>query len=142
MTEAEFTSLAVSFRTFFLEKWARWEFMLSRGERRWKQISPVDVWPHLSVQLKEPAALAAESGLNIDGDKRLAAHRDEQVVVFSCGSARQAAVLSMRLTEFSTLCWARDGLWEGFVSIVPGQLLLGWTHEGGAHVWSKPRRRK
>ena len=95
MTEAEFTSLAVSFRTFFPEKWARWEFMLSRGERRWKQISPVDVWPHLSVQLKEPAALAAESGLIIDGDKRLAAHRDEQVVVFSCGSARQAAVLSM-----------------------------------------------
>jgi hypothetical protein len=142
MAEAEFYSLTVSFSTFFPQYWERWKFLLERGERRWTGIDPFKVWPNDQPLKVAPPLTVTHKGLNVSASDRLSRQLNESVVVFVCGGVKRSFVETMKLNNFLENSWHNSDYAEGFVSIVPGQLLMAWNHEGGACFWDRPRRAK
>jgi hypothetical protein len=130
--ESHFNSLVAMFLAFAPQECERWTYLLSQNPSKWAKISPIRIWPVASAFDSAPNIPLPEMLLL----PALAPHADRESVVLRCGHSKNPG---------TSLCTARDALqtgrrsyevvFEGFVSVLPGRLALGFNHEGGVCVF-------
>jgi hypothetical protein len=115
-------------RAFAPHHFERWSYLLTRKPERWSKITPMLVWggpdPFKSYPNMPFRELLASDPI---GQFRMS-----PCVFLRCGHSTSPGVQTLTLQEaFPAGHWNYAVIHEGFVSIVPGKLALGFNHEGG-----------
>jgi hypothetical protein len=130
--DAHFDSLTAMFRAFAPRECERWTYLLGQEPARWDKISPTKIWPVASAFDSFPDMSLADMLLL----PLLAPHADRDAVVLRCGHSRNpGTAVSTARQALQAGRRGHDVLFEGFVSILPGRLALGFNHEGGVCVF-------
>lgn len=130
--EAHLESLVSMFRSFAPRECDRWIYLLSRKPGTWAKITPMKIWP---------VANPFDSSPNIPLPQMLllpalAPHVDREAVVLRFGSSKNPGIaLSTARQALQSYPTSYDIVFEGFVSVLPGKLALGFNHEGGVCVF-------
>jgi hypothetical protein len=121
------------FQAFAPYECERWTYLLGQKSGKWAKITPIKVWSVPSAFDSSPdIPLIDMLSLPV-----LAPHADREAIILRCGHSRNAgtAVATPRQV-LDCGRWSHELLFEGFVSVVPGKLAIGFNHEGGVCVFS------
>jgi len=106
----------------------RWSYLLAKRPERWSKISPILAWPVPSPYESFPDKPLADILRSEPFVRYLAAPS----VILRCGHSPAPSVKTLALREaFPDGQWDYEVVFEGFISVVPGKLALGFNHEGG-----------
>ena len=132
MSPVERASLEAMFKTFAPEYFERWSYLLRRKPERWNKISPMHVWPVPNQFDSYPDKPFNEILLSLP----LVKFANTPSVVLCCGYTRVPSVKTSTLSESFPKCELNyEVVFEGFISVLPGKLALGFNHEGGVCVY-------
>ena len=132
---------------FFAPSFAeRWVYLLQHDHNRWNKISPIGLWPVDDCYSCYPKKTLQEL-IELPSVQR---HMKTNVAVLACGHAKPeifetplSSLLSVAYRDASQGGnWAHCEILEGFISIVPGELLLLANHEGGYALLERNNRQK
>lgn len=130
--EAHFKALVQTFRAFAPYECERWSYLLGQPPRKWAKITPIKVWPVPSAFDSSPNIPLWEM-LSLPS---LAPHADRDAVLLRCGHSKNPGTAAVPLRDvISGGRRNHETIFEGFVSVVPGKLALGFNHEGGICVF-------
>jgi len=133
ISEAHLKEFEQMFQAFAPHECERWCYLLSKEPTKWGKITPIKVWPTASAFDSYPN-LPLSQWTSISA---LAPYMKRDSVVLRCGHSKNPGTAVVALHE--VLMSAQQNyeiIFEGFVSVVPGQLALGFNHEGGVCVFS------
>jgi len=113
----------------------RWTYLLRHDPKRWNKISPIGIWPVDDCYSCYPKKTLQEL-IELPSVQR---HMKTNAAILSCGHAEPAifeaplnTLLSVAYRDTSQGGnWAHCEIFEGFISIVPGDLVFLANHEGG-----------
>ena len=132
MSPVEQASLEAMFKAFAPEHFERWSYLLSRKPERWKKITPMQAWPVPSQYDSYPDKPFKEVLQSLP----LTKFANTPSVVLCCGHSHVPCVKTITLAEAFPRGECNYGVvFEGFISVVPGKLALGFNHEGGVCVY-------
>ena len=132
MTPDERASLEAMFEAFAPAHQERWSYLLAKRPERWGKISPLLAWPVANPYKSHPDKPLADI-LRSEPVVRFLATPS---VILRCGHSSAPSVKTQALQEaFPDGKWNYDVVFEGFISVVPGKLALGFNHEGGLCVY-------
>jgi hypothetical protein len=132
MSPSERASLEAMFKAFAPEHCERWSYLLALKPARWGKITPMLAWPVSDQFESYPNEPLKEVLCSAD----FLRHATTPSVVLRCGHSPSPSVQTIALSEaFPNGEWDYDIVFEGFISVVPGKLALGFNHEGGFCVY-------
>ena len=119
--EADHAEVSALFRAFLPNDLAsRFSELLSMKSSRWKQIDPWRVWEHIDVQ-------------SLLSSPRFSKHAESQVAVLRCGHEHP----SIERRSLQSALVGESALFEGFISVLPGELGVAINHDGEICVLSR-----
>jgi hypothetical protein len=130
--QAHFDALVRMFQAFAPFECERWTYLLGKEPHKWSKITPIKIWPLPSAFDSLPDIPLWEM-LSLPS---LAPHADGEALVLRCGHSRNPGTAVVPLRDvFLSGRRSHEIVFEGFVSVVPGRLALGFNHEGGVCVF-------
>ena len=129
--EADHAEVSALFRAFLPNDLAsRFSELLSMKSSRWKQIDPWRVWEHI-----ETSAISEwhEDVQSLLSSPRFSKHAESQVAVLRCGHEHP----SIERRSLQSALVGESALFEGFISVLPGELGVAINHDGEICVLSR-----
>ena len=132
------TNIERAFQAFAPALAERWTYLLNHGEKKWGEISPIDIWPlddcyrcHPKQTLQELIELPSiQSQMKTSATILACGHAEPRIFEAPLSSVLRVAFRDSTQGGTTTGC----GILEGFISIMPDKLLFLANHEGGYAV--------